>query len=53
MARILITGWAGYVGSHCAKALAAAGHEGIVFDSLLFGHRDLVRWGKLIKGGYP
>ena len=50
MARILITGGAGYVGSHCAKALAAAGHEGIVFDSLLFGHRDLVRWGKLIKG---
>ena len=50
MARILLTGGAGYVGSHCAKALAAAGHEGIVFDSLLFGHRDLVRWGKLIKG---
>jgi UDP-glucose 4-epimerase len=42
MARILPTGGAGYVGSHCAKALAAAGHEGIVFDSLLFGHRDLV-----------
>src|SRR5262245_49873623 len=40
MARILITGGAGYVGSHCAKALAAAGHEGIVFDSLLFGHRE-------------
>jgi UDP-glucose-4-epimerase GalE len=50
MARILITGGAGYVGSHCAKAIAAAGHEGIVFDSLLFGHRDFVRWGKLIEG---
>ena len=50
MARILITGGAGYVGSHCAKALAAAGHEGIVFDNLLFGHRELVRWGKLIEG---
>jgi len=50
MARILVTGGAGYVGSHCAKALAAAGHEGIVFDSLLFGHRDFVRWGKLIEG---
>jgi UDP-arabinose 4-epimerase len=50
MARILITGGAGYVGSHCAKALAKAGHEGIVFDSLLFGHRDLVRWGELVKG---
>jgi UDP-glucose-4-epimerase GalE len=50
MTRILITGGAGYVGSHCAKAIAAAGHEGIVFDSLLFGHRDFVRWGKLIEG---
>jgi UDP-glucose-4-epimerase GalE len=50
MARILITGGAGYVGSHCAKALAATGHEGIVFDNLLFGHRDFVRWGELIEG---
>jgi UDP-glucose-4-epimerase GalE len=50
MARILITGGAGYVGSHCAKALAAAGHEGVVFDSLLFGHREQVRWGRLIEG---
>ena len=50
MARILITGGAGYVGSHCAKALAAAGHESVVFDSLLFGHSDFVRWGELVKG---
>ena len=50
MARILITGGAGYVGSHCAKALAAAGYEGVVFDNLLFGHRELVRWGPLIEG---
>ena len=50
MARILIVGGAGYVGSHCTKALAAAGHEAIVFDSLVFGHREFVRWGKLIEG---
>jgi UDP-glucose-4-epimerase GalE len=50
MARILISGGAGYVGSHCAKALAAAGHQGIVFDNLLFGHRESVRWGPLIEG---
>lgn len=50
MARVLITGGAGYVGSHCAKALAAGGHEGVVFDSLLFGHREHVRWGELIEG---
>ena len=49
MARILTSGGAGYVGSHCAKALAASGHEVIVLDNLLFGHRDFVRWGKLIQ----
>jgi UDP-arabinose 4-epimerase len=50
MARLLITGGAGYVGSHCAKAAALAGHECVVFDSLLFGHRDFARWGPLIEG---
>ena len=50
MARILITGGAGYVGSHCAKALAAAGHDVVVLDSLLNGHREFARWGKLIVG---
>jgi UDP-glucose-4-epimerase GalE len=49
MARILITGGAGYVGSHCAKALAVAGHESIIFDNLLFGHREFVRFGPLIE----
>ena len=50
MARILITGGAGYVGSHCAKALGTSGHEGVVFDNLLFGHREFVRWGELVEG---
>ena len=50
MASILVTGGAGYVGSHCAKALAAAGHEVIVFDNLTFGHREFVRWGPLVEG---
>lgn len=50
MARILITGGAGYIGAHCAKALARAGHEGVVFDSLLYGRREFVRWGPLIVG---
>src|SRR5262245_57173651 len=50
MARILITGGAGYVGSHCAKALAAVGHESVIFDNLVFGHREFVRWGQLIEG---
>jgi UDP-arabinose 4-epimerase len=50
MANILIVGGAGYVGSHCAKTVAAAGHSILTFDSLLFGHRNFVRWGKLIVG---
>ena len=50
MARILITGGAGYVGSHCAKVLADAGHEGIVFDNLSTGHHASVRWGALVHG---
>ncbi len=50
MARVLIVGGAGYIGSHCAKALSAAGHESVVFDSLLSGHRDFVRWGPFIQG---
>src|SRR5262245_11777885 len=50
MVKILITGGAGYVGSHCAKTLAAAGSEVVVYDSLLFGHREFVQWGPLIAG---
>jgi UDP-arabinose 4-epimerase len=50
MARILVTGGAGYIGSHCCKALAEAGHEPIVFDNVVMGHREAVRWGPFIEG---
>jgi UDP-arabinose 4-epimerase len=50
VARTLITGGAGYVGTRCAKLLAQAGHECVVFDRLRSGHREFVRWGKLIEG---
>src|SRR5262245_44211227 len=46
----MITGGAGYLGSHCAKALAAAKPEGMIFDNILLGHRDFGRWGPLIEG---
>ncbi len=47
---VLVTGGAGYVGSHACKALAGAGYLPVVFDNLTTGHRDLVRWGPLEEG---
>ncbi|WP_461209881.1 UDP-glucose 4-epimerase GalE [Desulfocurvus sp. DL9XJH121] len=47
---VLITGGAGYIGSHANCALAERGYETLVLDNLVYGHRDLVRWGRLIEG---
>jgi UDP-arabinose 4-epimerase len=47
---ILVTGGAGYIGSHCCKALAARGHHPVVFDSLVKGYRENVRWGEFVQG---
>lgn len=47
---ILVTGGAGYVGSHVCKALARAGYEPITYDNLIRGHRALVKWGPLVIG---
>ena len=48
--RILVTGGAGYIGSHTCKALARSGYEPVVFDDLSNGHREAVRWGPLVVG---
>ncbi|MDL2279835.1 NAD-dependent epimerase/dehydratase family protein, partial [Desulfovibrio sp. OttesenSCG-928-G11] len=48
--KILVTGGAGYIGSHTCKALLAAGHEVTVFDNLSTGFRDLARWGVFEHG---
>jgi UDP-arabinose 4-epimerase len=48
--RILVTGGAGYIGSHTAKLLAAAGHEPVIFDDLSQGHEWAVQWGPLERG---
>ncbi len=47
---ILVTGGAGYIGSHACKALAKAGYTPIAYDSLVCGHREAVRWGPLVEG---
>lgn len=46
---ILITGGAGYIGSHTAKAVAGYGHIPVVYDSLERGHRWAVRWGPFVE----
>lgn len=48
--KVLVTGGAGYVGSHTCKALAAAGFEPVVYDNLSTGNRWAVRWGPLELG---
>lgn len=42
MAQILVTGGAGYIGSHAVLHLKAQGHRVVILDNLVYGHRDLV-----------
>jgi UDP-arabinose 4-epimerase len=46
---VLVTGGAGYIGSHACKALAAAGLRPVAFDDLSLGHRWAVQWGPLVE----
>lgn len=50
MKSILVTGGAGYIGSHTCKALASSGYQPVVFDNLSTGHRWAVKWGPLVEG---
>ena len=48
--RILLTGGAGYVGSHVLREVVAAGHEAVVFDDLSNGHAEAVGGVTLVRG---
>jgi len=47
---VLVTGGAGYIGSHAAKALHRAGCRVVVYDNLVAGHRAAVKYGDLVVG---
>lgn len=47
---VLVTGGAGYVGSHACKALARSGYTPVCYDNLVFGHEWAVRWGPFEQG---
>src|SRR5690349_8129589 len=47
---ILVTGGAGYIGSHAVKELAGRGHHPLVLDNLSYGHREFARWGTFVEG---
>lgn len=46
--KILVTGGAGYIGSHMVKTLGEKGHDIIVYDNLSTGHKESVLYGRLV-----
>lgn len=50
MTNILVTGGAGYIGSHACKALKAAGYTPVTYDNLVTGWQDAVKFGPFEKG---
>jgi len=50
MTNILVTGGAGYIGSHCCKELHRRGFHPIVLDNLVYGHRENLKWGDFFEG---
>ena len=50
MKKVLVVGGAGYIGSHTVKSLAKKSYEIVVYDNLSTGHKEAVKYGRLIKG---
>jgi UDP-glucose-4-epimerase GalE len=51
MSSVLVTGGAGYIGSHAVKALRQQGHHVVVYDDLSAGHRDAARYASALVAG--
>jgi len=47
---VLIVGGAGYIGSHVNKELFRRGYRTLVYDNLVYGHRECVKWGDFVLG---
>lgn len=47
---ILVTGGAGYIGSHTCKYIKAKGLNPIVYDNFVYGHKKAVQWGPYVEG---
>ena len=50
MTKVLVTGGAGYIGSHTVKKLGEAGYEVVVYDNLSTGSADAISYGELVRG---
>ena len=50
MTNVLVTGGAGYIGSHTCLALAQNGYTPVAFDNLVNGHREFAQWGPFEQG---
>ncbi len=46
--KVLVTGGAGYIGSHMVRTLGESGHDIVVYDNLSTGHKESVLYGKLV-----
>ncbi|SDN44355.1 UDP-galactose 4-epimerase [Desulfonauticus submarinus] len=47
---ILLVGGAGYIGSHVNKFLYEQGYSTVIFDNLIYGHKEFVKWGEFVLG---
>jgi len=48
--KILVTGGAGYIGSHMVKVLHQSGHDAVILDNLSSGRRQAARYGRFVEG---